>query len=267
MNANLVGLSRVKRCFEEGTVALNSYVGFGDPALVEVIALGGFDAVTIDLEHMTLDLDVVRQMIVTAEAVGITSVVRVPFGDWQTVLRVLDAGAQGIQITHVRDKRGAQAAVDAVRYPPLGQRGALATSRAARYGTIPWETYAERSNRDVLLAVLVEDVSAIASVEEIASTDGLDLVTIGPLDLAESMGIRAGNDERVRHAVEVMAESICRVGKARLGLPVGHPALPLSLAEASRLGASWANVSPSPEIRLRDALRQAVEALRAEERS
>lgn len=258
--------NRVKRCFADGGIALNSYVGFGDPAAVELIALAGFDAVTIDLEHMSLDLDVVRQMIVTAEAVGITSVVRVPFGDWRTVLRVLDAGAQGIQITHVQDAHAAQAAVDAVRYPPVGQRGALAISRAARYGTIPWQTHVELSNRDVLLAVLVEDIEAIDHVAGIASLDGIDLVTIGPLDLAESMGIRVANDVRVRRAVEAAAAAICGVGKARLGLPVGHPALPLELDAARKLGASWANVSPPPEVLLRDALRASIEALRQEPR-
>lgn len=260
----IVMRNRVKQRFQQGEIALNSYVGFSDPALVEIVGLTGFDAVTIDLEHMVFDLGVVRQMIVAAEVVGITSVVRVPFGDWHTVLRVLDAGAQGIQITHVRNGAHAQAAVDAVRYPPLGQRGAFGASRAARFGAIQWDTYVEQANREILLVVLIEDVEALDHIEEIASVEGVDLITIGPLDLAESMGIRAANDPRVHAALRTAAEQIRSVGNARVGLPVGHSSLSMSIAAARELGASWVNVSPPPEVRLRDALGRTVADLRRE---
>lgn len=256
--------NRVKQCFRDGGIALNSYVGLSDPALVEIVGLAGFDAVTIDLEHMTFDLGVVQQMIVAAEVVGITSVVRVPFGDWHTVLRVLDSGAQGIQITHVRDGGSAQAAVDAVRYPPLGKRGALGASRAARFGTVPWDAYVEQANREILLVVLIEDVDALDHVEQIASVEGVDLITVGPLDLAESMDIHTPDDPRVYAAIEQVAEQIRSVGNARLGLPVGHASLSMGIAAARELGASWVNVSPPPEVCLRQLLSRTVEDLRRE---
>ena len=46
-------------------------------------------------------------------------------------------GVKGIQVTHVGDAAMARAAVKAVRYPPLGDRGMAAGSRAAEFGRIP----------------------------------------------------------------------------------------------------------------------------------
>jgi 2-keto-3-deoxy-L-rhamnonate aldolase RhmA len=47
-----------------------------------------------------------------------------PRDNAKLILRVLDMGAQGIQVPHIEGLEGAKRAVAAVRYPPLGQRGA-----------------------------------------------------------------------------------------------------------------------------------------------
>ena len=40
----------------ESGLALVSHIGFADPAIVEIIALAGFDGVFIDMEHTGFDL-------------------------------------------------------------------------------------------------------------------------------------------------------------------------------------------------------------------
>ncbi len=46
-------------------------------------------------------------------------------------------GVQGVQVPHVSGAETARAAVKAVRYPPLGERGMAAGSRAAEFGHDP----------------------------------------------------------------------------------------------------------------------------------
>ncbi len=110
--------NRVKSVMNQGQLALGTYVTFADPQIVEIIGLAGFDAAFIDMEHTTFDLSLVSQMIAAADLAGVTSVIRVPGNDENLILRLLDAGAEGIIIPHIDGIEGAKKAVDAVRYSP-----------------------------------------------------------------------------------------------------------------------------------------------------
>ena len=111
--------NRVKRILREGGLAFGTHTGgIADPQIVEIIGLAGFDAAFIDLEHTSFDLHDVQGMVVMAERVGITPIVRTPGFDPAFILRLLDMGVEGIQVPHVGDAATARAAVGAVRYPP-----------------------------------------------------------------------------------------------------------------------------------------------------
>jgi len=154
--------NRVKKILREGGLALGTYTGgIADPQVVEIIGHAGFDAAFIDMEHTSFDLRDVQLMVMAAERVGITPIVRTPGFDPAFILRLLDMGVQGIQLPHVGDARAAREAVRAVRYAPLGERGMAGASRAADYGKIPVTAHIEQSNREITLAVMIEDLAAV----------------------------------------------------------------------------------------------------------
>src|SRR5437667_6625102 len=154
--------NRVKKILREGGLALGTYTGgIADPQIVEIIGLAGFDAAFIDMEHTSFDLRDVQLMVMAAERVGVTSIVRTPGFDPAFILRLLDMGVQGIQVPHVSDPATARAAVKAVRYPPQGDRGMAAGSRAAEFGRIPLVDHMAQSNREILLACMIEDMEAV----------------------------------------------------------------------------------------------------------
>ena len=254
--------NRVKRVMREGGLALAGYVTFADPNLIEIIGLAGLDAAFIDMEHTGYDFRLVGEMIRASDLAGVTSVVRVPENNAKLILRVLDMGAQGIYIPHVDGVEGARQAVDAVRYPPMGHRGAAGGSRAAGFGSVPWQEHVQRSNDEVLLAVMVEDQKAIDELDEIAALPGLDLVSVGPTDLSGTLGVTDPRDPKLRAAVEDIASRIRRAGNARLGFPVNHPACPLSAAELVQLGAGYSNMAPTPTSAVLNALRNAVSTIK-----
>ena len=114
--------NRVKKILKEGGLALGTYTGgIADPQIVEIIGHAGFDAAFIDMEHTSFDLRDVQLMVMAAERVGITPIVRTPGFDPAFILRLLDMGVQGIQVPHISDARAAREAVKAVRYPPAGR--------------------------------------------------------------------------------------------------------------------------------------------------
>lgn len=253
--------NRVKQRIREGKIALNCPSHLADPAVIELIGLAGFDSVVIDLEHDAFDLGLAQRMIVAADLVGVTSIVRIGAEDWGTAQQVLDAGAEGIQVPHVSTRSAAEAAVAATRYPPLGKRGASRASRAARYGTVPWPEHMRTSNDEVLLNVMIEDGEGLANIEEIASVEGVDLLVVGIQDLAGSLGI-AQDPAALRRTIADLADRVRRAGRARLGVATGFAGLPLTLAEVRDLGAVFTTVNPSAERRLLSALTAAVAALR-----
>ena len=96
-----------------------------------------------------------------AERVGVTPIVRTPGFDPACILRLLDMGAQ---VPHVPSAAVARAAVKAVRYPPEGKRGMAADSRAANFGKTPLLEHMARSNKEVLLAYMIEDMEAVEQI-------------------------------------------------------------------------------------------------------
>ena len=99
---------------------------------------------------------------------------------------MLDAGSTGVLVPRVSTKEEAALAVTFARYPPRGGRG-FGYGRSTSYGsdmsreltTIDDETY---------VIVQIETAAGIEALDGICSVDGVDMVLVGPFDLAFSMG-------------------------------------------------------------------------------
>ena len=103
--------------------ALGTWVKLPVTESMELVALAGFDFAVIDLEHSAMSIQTAHQLIGTALFAGVSPIVRIPALDGGVVQRLLDAGAEGIMLPHVDTVEQAQAAVAAVRFPPIGTRG------------------------------------------------------------------------------------------------------------------------------------------------
>jgi 2-keto-3-deoxy-L-rhamnonate aldolase RhmA len=148
--------------------------------------------------------------------------------------------------------------VEAVRYPPLGHRGAAGGTRAARFGTVSWDEHCEQSNREVLLSVMVEDARGIDDIEKIAALDGIDLVAVGPNDFSEYMGIRDPSDPRLKVRLKELADQVRKIGKAKLAVTMDHASMPLTALELLDLGVGYSHVAPSPAAVLLRSMRERV---------
>ena len=101
----------------------------------------------------------------------------------------MDRGAWGVQVPHVNTAEEARAAVDAVKYHPLGHRGMFSGSRPADYGLSgSTAEYVEDANRNTLVCLMLEEVEAIENLEPMVEVEGVDVFFIGSGDLSQSMG-------------------------------------------------------------------------------
>jgi 2-keto-3-deoxy-L-rhamnonate aldolase RhmA len=170
---------------------------------------------------------------------------------------------QGIQVPHVSDPETAREAVKAVRYPPQGERGMAAGSRAANFGKTPLLEHMAQSNREVLLACMIEDNAAIERIDEIAAVDGVDLLAVGPSDLSRSLGVSGHPDHpRLIAAIDRVREAVKKGAGCRLALPLNHAAFPRNAAQLKELGAGYTNCAPTPEARLLRSMQEQLEAQR-----
>ena len=111
--------NRVKKIIREGGLALGTYVGgIADPQIVEIIGHAGFDAAFIDMEHTSFDLRDVQLMVMAAERVGISPIVRPPGFDPAFLLRLLDMGVQPFNFADSLlgdEMRGAESMIELAR--------------------------------------------------------------------------------------------------------------------------------------------------------
>lgn len=180
--------NKLKRALADGTPAFGLINSVPAPLLVEMLGYAGYDFVIIDLEHSCTNLETVEHALRAAECSGTTSLVRVPGPDPHIILRVLDAGAQGVVIPHVTSAEEARIAVSASRYHPLGSRG-ISGGRMTGFGTLGLKDYFAMANDEILVAAMIEDRAGVDAIDAILAVPGIDLVMEGAVDLSQSLGV------------------------------------------------------------------------------
>jgi len=134
----------------------------------------------------------------------IAPLVRPPSGDSVTIEQYLDLGVQNLLVPMIDTAEQAADVVRAVTYPPHGIRGVgSALARASRWNHVD-DSFGTAADA---LAVYgqVERAEAVANVEAIVATPGIDGIFIGPSDLAASIGVLGQQD----HADVVAAVEHC----------------------------------------------------------
>jgi 4-hydroxy-2-oxoheptanedioate aldolase len=197
-----------------GETVLGCFLKYRDASLAEVLAYQGWDFFLLDGEHSTLEPRDCENLVRVADLRSVTPLIRVPTNQPHVILRFLDTGAQGVQVPMVNSPAEAERAVRAVKFAPRGNRG-LGSTRAADYGqTAPFHEYVKVANAETLLILQVETVEALGEVMDIASTDGVDVVFIGPTDLSVSLGVPGQPQHpRVREATDRIAAQVAQAGK------------------------------------------------------
>jgi 4-hydroxy-2-oxoheptanedioate aldolase len=202
-----------KAALKAGKLQIGLWSSLCSNIVAEIIADSGFDWLLLDTEHSPNELPgLLSQLQATARGTA-TPIVRPAWNDPVLIKRILDIGAQALLVPFVQNAEEARKAVAACRYPPAGIRGITTSGRGARYGRVG--DYLKKADAEICLLVQVETGQALAELEAIAATDGVDGVFIGPSDLSASLG-HIGNPlhPEVQAAIQDAARRVNAVGKA-----------------------------------------------------
>jgi 2-keto-3-deoxy-L-rhamnonate aldolase RhmA len=181
-------------------------------------ATAGFHFLWLELEHAPLSLETVRNIVLATRDLPAVPFARLPVTETWTAKRVLDAGVHGVVFPFVSTPALASAAAAACRYPPEGRRGS-----GSSLATTSWPDpggYYDSADRNIMTVVVVEEAAALAHVEEIAATPGVDVVFVGTGDLSFSLGLRG----QQQHPLVEEAASTVLAAARRHGKIAGRPA-------------------------------------------
>ena len=175
----------LRRRILDRELLLGMFVDLGSPVTAEIAAGAGFDWLVLDAEHGALGPAPLFGQLQAVAAGSAAPFVRVPSPGSELMGWALDAGAAGIVVPRSESVADARAAVAATRY--ASTRGAAPGVRAAGYGRDP-EYLPNADDRRVLM-IQIETAPALDAVGEIAAIDGVDVLFLGPADLARELGL------------------------------------------------------------------------------
>ncbi|SNT01475.1 HpcH/HpaI aldolase family protein [Tropicimonas sediminicola] len=202
--------SDFKARLSAGQEMLGVFVKTPQPIIIEILGQSGLDFMVIDAEHAPFDREAIDTAMIAGRAAGCPILVRVPKGDPETILGVLDSGAAGVMVPHVCTAEQAAALAKAVRYGP-GGRGFAGTTRAADYARRGLQEHFDRTAGEVSLICQIEDPEGYENFRSIASVDGVDALFVGRADLSVSYGLR---DFFARETADRCAEILGAKGAA-----------------------------------------------------
>jgi 4-hydroxy-2-oxoheptanedioate aldolase len=181
----------LKSLWAKGDVTLGAWCMIPGALTAEALARGGFDWVLVDMQHGCMDYETALAMIRAIDLTSAVPIVRVPWNDPSIIGRVLDAGALGIVIPMIQTPSDARRAVEACLYPPMGRR----SFGPVRVGMRDGPGYFSQANGRIAVIPMVETAEALASVEDIARTPGIDALFVGPFDLSVALGLPPGDND------------------------------------------------------------------------
>lgn len=218
----------LKQRLIQGKVVLGSWITIGHPSIPEIMQPAGFEWLAVDMEHSAITLSEAQKLIQVIDLLGIVPLVRVTSNDGHLIKRVMDAGAQGIIVPMVNSPEEARAAVNAVYYPPRGGRG-VGLARAQGYG-LKFSEYLHRMKHGFFVAVQIEHIEAVRSLDKILDVPGVDAFLVGPYDLSASLGVPGEFDHpSVRQAMR----HVIKTAQAK-GVPAGFHVISPSSTEVAR---------------------------------
>ncbi|KAL4733974.1 Pyruvate/Phosphoenolpyruvate kinase-like domain-containing protein [Aspergillus similis] len=163
-----------------------TFLGLPSFRTAQIVAQTGLDGIIIDCEHGYISDDSMHSATAAIAALGVSPLVRVRMTHGDLIKRALDAGAHGILVPQVHTAQQARDVVSDSRFPPQGRRGQGSAFPAIAHG-IDLPTYMKTANETILVCVQIESTAGVENVDEICAVPGVDMLFIGPNDLALSV--------------------------------------------------------------------------------
>ncbi len=188
----------LKAGVERGELQIGTWVNMmRNPASLTMFKQAGLDFIRLDMEHSGPSIETVADFAAMGRALGFPVMVRPPEANREWITRLLDVGIYNLHCPQVDTPEHAAEIVSASRYTPRGSRGMGGANSGNDFDvtSMPIMERFRFTNDQVFITVMFESAQAFEHVDEIASMDGIDALTLGPQDLAQDLGVFGTPDQ------------------------------------------------------------------------
>ncbi|KAJ5104246.1 Pyruvate/Phosphoenolpyruvate kinase-like domain-containing protein [Penicillium argentinense] len=207
---------RLLNALQANTKPIMTFLGLPSFRTAQVVAQTGVDkGIIIDCEHGHISDDSMHSSTAAIAAMGVSPLVRLRMTHSDLVKRALDAGAHGIVVPQINTADEARAVVQYSKFPPEGLRGQGSAFPAITHG-IDLPTYLKTANKTLITCLQIESMAGVKNVDAICAVPGVDMVFIGPNDLALSvLGYvpAKGDEPEFVNAIEKIVAAARKHGK------------------------------------------------------
>lgn len=214
MSDLLVRVNRTKEKLLNGESVVGLMVPVADERVIEWLGYTGLDYIVIEGEHTAISLADAERMARAAERVNLDTIIRLPDHDPDRIRRFLEVGVQGIMAPRVSSAEIAHQIVRAAKFHPVGTRG-MGPSRGSGYGfELGTKEWLSHSNDQTLVVIQIEDKAGVEALPEIVKIEDIDVISMGPNDLSQSLGVPGELDHKsVTDAIARIEELATGAGK------------------------------------------------------
>ncbi|KFZ15987.1 hypothetical protein V501_02467 [Pseudogymnoascus sp. VKM F-4519 (FW-2642)] len=177
---------RLLNKIKAGEFPLMTFVAIPSVRQAQIVALTGLDGIIVDCEHGHIGDDSMHNSVAAISALGVSPIIRIRGPAHDIIKRALDTGAHGIMVPQINNAEEAKQIVASTKFPPQGVRGQGSAFPSIGHG-ITTPQYMQSANETVVTMIQIETREGVENVDAICAVPGVDLVFIGPNDLAQSL--------------------------------------------------------------------------------
>jgi 2-keto-3-deoxy-L-rhamnonate aldolase RhmA len=205
--------------FRSGQPVIGTWMMIPHFMVAETVAQGNFDFILLDGEHAPVHPDLIGGLLPAADLRQCPVLYRVRSNSEDLIKAALDAGAAGVWVPFVNSRADAEKVLRAAKYAPAGSRGFGPWRPSNYYSDIG--SYLADANSSTSVVVQIESAEAVRNIDEIAGVADIDVLFVGPFDLAGSLGLPRGQQHPdLLAAVKKIAAAGTRAGRS-LGIDIG----------------------------------------------
>jgi 2-keto-3-deoxy-L-rhamnonate aldolase RhmA len=205
----------LKTRLAEGQAVIGPYIQeFYTAGLPRIVAATGADFLIFDCEHSGWSTEALRTQVALARGAGLVAIVNSPGAQYEREGLLLDMGAMGLMVPHVRTADQCRDLVAATRYPPHGHRGGAFGIAHDDFKLGDIGVTIEAANASTLIIAKLESAQSLENIDAILDVPGIDAAMVTSFDLSLDLGIagQLGHPE-IRRAQEKLLRACERAGK------------------------------------------------------
>jgi len=180
----------IKNHLKKNIPQIGTWISIPSVVNVDIITSTALDFIIIDREHGPTSHETAQLMTIAAQSRKKSVIIRPKSLDESEILRCLDIGVDGIQISNVRTVSEVKNIKQYIYYPDQGDRGFSPFNRSNRYSRKNNKKNFKKINTDLLLVINVEGMEGLKNIKSICEECPRDsVIFLGAYDISKSLGV------------------------------------------------------------------------------